>query len=484
MSDFTNFHGYSHGDMRSMVQSMDSGGVMAASDPWRKATETLKQIHGALNVASADATSSWEGSSSNAFYSKMTKLSNAVNNAAAYAQDASAAMQMMSEAIDTAKRDMPEEPSWWDKAGDAIADTAESTVGINDEDTRTSIADEKKNQAVAVMETLAAKYRATTAYLKPPTKTSINDDIEDLQPPDSGGAAALGALIMGGGMGLSGAGQSKGGVASAPRSSSGPKIGGTTASPKPTTPGPTDPGIKGGIANSPTRPASPGSTGPGTGIDGVHVGTATPKGGPLSQGTGGGGLGANSGGHAGGVDGRGGATGGGIGGGVGSGRGGSPAGGQRGVAGGSGEGSGSGRSVGGSGRSGGSAGGSGRGNGSAFGAGGIEGEHTKAGGSGAGGGAGGADRRSSSGLVRKSGGLVGESGKGGAGRQAFTEGGSGLGRGRGQGPAGPDGDGSGLPGSGHGKKKDKKQAKDRPDYLVEDEETWASGDRVNPDVVD
>ncbi|MEV4614006.1 hypothetical protein AB0K43_15635 [Kitasatospora sp. NPDC049258] len=474
MSEFTNFHGYSHGDMRSMVQSMDSGGVMAASDPWRKATETLKQIHGALNVASADATSSWEGSTSDAFYSKMTKLANAVNNAAAYANDAAAAMQMMSEAIDTAKRDMPEEPSWWDKAGDAISDTAKSTVGADDEDTRTAISDEKKAQAVGVMETLAAKYRATTNYLKPPRKTDIGDEIEDLQPPDSGGAAALGALIMGGGMGFAGAGQSKGGVAPTPRSS-GPAIGGSTTSPKPAKAGPTDPGIKGGIANSPAKPASPGPSGPGTGIDGVHVGTTAPKGNVLPQGGGSGGSGVNSGGHAGGIAGGVDVRGGGAAGGAG-GRGGSSTGGQRGQLGGSGAGSGAGRSIGG-------AGGSARGGANAFGAGGMEGGHAKGAGAGAGGGAG-ADRRTSSGLVRKGGGLVGEAGKNGSGRQAFTEGGSGLGRSRGQGGPGADGAANGMPGGSRGGKKDKKQAKDRPDYLVEDEETWASGERVNPDVVE
>ncbi|WP_371497282.1 hypothetical protein OG871_15030 [Kitasatospora sp. NBC_00374] len=472
MSEYTNFHGYSHGDMRSMVQSMDSGGVMAAGDPWRKATETLKQIRTALNVASADATSSWEGSTSDAFYSKMTKLANAVNNAAAYANDAAAAMQMMSEAIDTAKRDMPEEPSWLDKAGDAISDTAKTTVGVDDEDTRTAVTDEKKAQAVAVMETLASKYRATTNYLKPPKKLDVSNDVEDLQPPDSGGTGALGALIMGGGMGLAGSGQPGGSVAPSQRSS-GPRLTGSPSSPKAASPGPADPGIKGGTANPSNSSKSPVATSPGTGIDGVHVGSPGGKTGVFTPGGAGGGLGPGSNGHAGGgisggLDLKGGNTTSGSGAARGTGSTGS----QKGLNGGAG---------GGTGRAAGAGGSSARGGTAGFGAGGMDGHNGL--GRASGGGAG-SDRRASSGLVRKGGGLVGESGSGGTGKQAFTEGGSGLGRARGQGGSGTAGQSHGMPGGTQAGKKDKKQGKERPDYLVEDEETWAPGQTVNPNVVE
>ncbi|WP_051812729.1 WXG100 family type VII secretion target [Kitasatospora sp. MBT63] len=476
MTNYTNFHDYSHGDLRQMVQSMDSGGVMAASDPWRKATETLKQIRTALNTASADATSSWEGSTSSAFYSKMTKLANAVNNAAAYANDAAAAMQMMSEAIDTAKRDMPEEPSWLDKAGDAIGDSIEATVGVDDEDTRTTITDEKKAQAVAVMETLSSKYRATTAYLKPPTGGF--ESVEDIPPPDSSGPAALGALIMGGGMGLSAGGRTSGGLSTSPRSS-GPSLGATAQAPKTTTATITEPGIKGGASTPAPKPKSPGSLTPGTGIDGIHAGgPGTVTGGSLGQNTGhGGGTSTNGGGG----------SHGGLGGGVGGIKGGSTStgGGGKGFGGGGlgAKGGSTGGGAVGAGNGGGASGSSGGANGRAGAAGGGGGaDGTKGGGLGARGAAGG---RSGSGLVRKGGGVVGDPAHGGTGKTAFTEGGSGLGRGRGQGAQGGAGQqGNGMPGGTHGSKKDKKQTKARPDYLVEDEETWAPGGRVNPDVVE
>ncbi|MFD0572135.1 WXG100 family type VII secretion target [Kitasatospora gansuensis] len=128
MSDFTNFNGYSHGDLRRMVNSMDSGGIMSAADPWRRATDTLKQIRTSLTTASGDATASWEGSTSEAFHTKMTKLAASINNAAAYANDAAVTLELMSAAIDEAKRTMPEEPSFWSKAADAVGDTVASAA--------------------------------------------------------------------------------------------------------------------------------------------------------------------------------------------------------------------------------------------------------------------------------------------------------------------------------------------------------------------
>ncbi|GAA0667811.1 hypothetical protein GCM10010193_19450 [Kitasatospora atroaurantiaca] len=463
MSDYTNFNGYSHGDLRRMVQSMDSGGVMSASDPWRKAAATLKQIRTALNTASGDATSSWEGATSDAFYAKMTKLANSVNNVAAYANDAAITMQMMSEAIDQAKRDMPEEPGFWDKVGDAVTDTAKSSVGVDDEDTKTAVTDEKKAQAVAVMQTLATKYRAATSYLKPP-RTGPHEDIEDIPPPDSSGSAAISGMIVGGGMGFAGASGGSSGTSTMSRSS-GSTSGRTPQSPKPVTPAPTDSGIKGGTANPAPKPQSPGTPGPGTGIDGVAIGTKPggTGGGSLGLGGTGGGSGAAGGGHSGG--GTFGVGGGGL-------TGGSAKGGTSGGPGATGRG--------GLGASGASGAGTTK-SANAFGAGGMQGA---GGGAGASGGKGGAGGRSGPSLVRRSGGVVGEAGQGGSRGRAFTEGGSGLGRGRGQSGQGPGGQGHGMLGGAQANKKDKKKGSERPDYLVEDEETWVSGDKANPNVVE
>lgn len=441
MSDITDFNGYSHGQLRQMVQSMDSGAIMSASDPWRRAADTLKQIHTSLTSASGDATASWEGATSDAFCAKMTALANSVNYAATYAHDTATSLQNVSEAIDQAKRNMPEEPSFWDKAGSAVTDTAEAMVGQSPDQ---SITDQRKAQAVGVMETLSLTYRTTTTSLKPPS-ISYNDP--NLPPPDSSAAEALSGLIMGAGMGFVAAN-------SEPTETSGTQRARTASyervsSPKVTdSPAPTDSAIRGGIPNPAPKPTSSIDIGPGTGLDGIAPGAKT-------AGTGFG-LPVDGIAGVGNTNGSGGAAG-------------FTTGGLRGGIGGAGiGGAGSGAVFG---AEEGSAGSGGfRGSSKAFGA------ETGSAGSG--------NFRASNKAFGAT--AVGESeaggsaGAGAAGRQAFTEGGSGLGRSRGQVTGAQP---QGMGGS-HVNKKDKNKGKNRPDYLVEDEETWASGGRANPGVVE
>lgn len=467
MSDYTNFNGYSHGDLRRMVGSMDSGGIMSAADPWRRAADTLKQIRTSLNTASGDAVSSWEGDTSEVFHTKMVTLAASINNVAAYANDAAVTLELMSAAIDDAKRTMPEEPGFWSKAADAVGDTAASATGTENEDTKTAVTDEKKAEAVAVMNLLASRYRTATDYLRPP-RPGV-DDSTVVPAPDSAGPAALSSMIMGAGVGFAGANNS--GSPSAKSRPAG-SVGGIGAQPptKFQPSGPTDPGVKGGTANPPASPKSPGSFGTATGLDGVVVSPKPGTTGLAAPATHGNGLGAG--------------TGGGSGNGFGA----------SGVIGGPGTGSKVARSNGFAGASGQQgndsrrgAGSTGSRAGSVFGASGMPGSGGTAGGGAPGGASGAAGNKPAGGqgssMARRAGGTAGAVGASGAGRGAFTEGGSGIGRGRGQAGQGTSGPSGGMPGASQVGKKDKKD-KRRPDYLVEDEETWASGKPTNPNVVE
>lgn len=253
-SDITDFNTYSHSALRKMVHALNSGDVMAASDPWRRAAETLKQIRAALDAASNTATDNWQGNSSNAFYDKMTTLANNVNNTASYANDAANTLQMMSEAIDQAKHDMPEEPGFWAQVGNAISDTAQNAVGIQDDSTQTPIKDQKKAEAVAVMQTLANKYRTATPVLKPP---AIAIDEQDVPPPEPTASAALTGFVLGTGLGA------VGGYITAPENTQvAVRVTGSPAAPTATAPraravevdSTSDSGIKGGIANPTAKP--------------------------------------------------------------------------------------------------------------------------------------------------------------------------------------------------------------------------------------
>ncbi|MGA5704016.1 WXG100 family type VII secretion target [Peterkaempfera bronchialis] len=475
----TDFGQYSHGELKRMVDSLNSGDIMKAADPWRRTYDTLKGIRTALQSYSGQATTDWEGQASSAFYTRMTKLANSVNNTAEYANDTAVTLEIVADSIDEAKAAMPDEPSAWDRTTDWVDDKVSGLFGADDADTRQSEADSRKQQAVAIMQTLTRRYQASAAILNPPPATEgwdrSDDDPWPPAPPDPTGAGAIGGAIIGAGLG---------GIAGA--SAGGSTSGGSGKSHSSGAPGSLavaatatgasaviDPGIHGGAAATASLgPSSSGATS-GTGIDatgGITGGTRAPSptagltGGdrPSPQGVGGGApSGANGlpgGGRVpGGLapsEGRGsGSLGGGLNRGTGAGRTRSGAN----VVGEAPLGEGTGRSVGGFGSAG--AVGGGVGSGARPGA--------AAGG----------------GLARRSGGVVGESvadSRGGT----FTEGGTGIGSRSRSGQAGGSTQATGGLAGSRGRRRDEERRGERPDYLVEDEETWVDGTRPNPDVVE
>ncbi|MEV7215636.1 hypothetical protein AB0O31_21385 [Kitasatospora cineracea] len=498
----TDFSAHSHAELISMVHSLDSGSVMAAADPWRRAHETLTQIQSALTTATGDATSTWQGSTSDAFHAHMTELAAKVSATADHVNYTATALQTLSASIDEAKAAMPEEPGFWDKVGDGISDVAKESVGISDADTRQGIADTRKQQAVGVMQVLAAKYSMASSRLGA-LKTGLDDNSQDKQvtPPSDGGAAGFIAAITGVGVG---AVQGAGGMSGSSGSQTSLKSTSTTRAPqapkvKAAVIRPTDAGISGGTANPLPQPK-----GPGTGIDGIQGGTGGIRGGGTSTigGPGGsGGLQGPSGGGSGGFGGGGTSTGLIGGGGSGTLAGGTGIGARAGFSGNSVSKAGTfgsnGLNGGGTGTGGAAGTGAGAGNGAGGRAGALGGGGL-GGGAGEGGAGGGLRGRAGGSLAGRAGGMVGEAAHGSTGGRAFSEGGSGIGRSRpgqvagaaeaghagGRGQGGAAGNGAGMAGHGQSSKRAKKGTSDRPDYLVEDEETWASGGNANPNVVE
>ncbi|WP_425265302.1 hypothetical protein [Streptomyces rubellomurinus] len=426
-----------------MAQALDPGAVMAAGDPWHKAAATLKDIRQRLNRFSGEAIESWDGATSDAFHTHMLDLATKLNTAAAYAQDAGNALHDMSEAMAKAKRDMPEEPGWWDQRKDDVG-------GVFSDDDHIRLVDRKKAEAAAIMQTLAMHYRVSTTALKvpPPLSTWKQDSRDPAAQPDPGGAAAAAAAVVS----STSVGMPARTVSSPePRRSKSPLPPKATTVTAKSTSVPTDSGIKGGTAQALPKPSGSGSRVPAAGISGTPVSTPTgsvPS--PATAGTqtsvlsttqtvapgtgpfGGGGqevrptMPTT-------------ATPGGV------------------------------PPVEGPGLRDGRAAGGGTGTG--------------------GGGRGAAAAKPGGGPLGRPGGVVGETVLPGPGerrgKQAFTEGGSGLGaRNRASGVGGTGGMPHGVPMS-DGQRRRKGTGKDgkRPDYLVEDEETWASDEPVNPNVV-
>ncbi|MEU3562518.1 hypothetical protein [Kitasatospora sp. NPDC006786] len=476
---YTDFTKYSHAQLRTMAQALDPGAVMAAGDPWRKAADTLKQIRQTLTKASTEAATSWEGTTSDAFHTRMLTLAASINNAAAYANDAANILHTASEAMAKAKRDMPEEPGNWDKVKDTVGDAL-----FGDDDEHLPLADRKKAEAAAIMQTLAMHYRIATPALKPPPSLQRPpvDEGRDVgsQADPSGAAAVAAAVVSGTSFGVGGT-PARSATAAAPRR---PKY-----SQSPVTAGntpirvaaPTDAGIKGGVAQAPSKLSAATGNGPEAGISGTPV--SRPSGSvpsPVTSGTQTSGLSTPS--PAGPTSGP--VAGGGTQTSV------SPGGSTMqptpvGPAPGQSKGGFSGREF-------------------VVGATPVEGPGPRGGravGTGGGGevhpgtGPGGRGRAGSNQAVggpsARPGGAVREAvpGAGAGGKQAFTEGGSGLGaRSRLTAESGARGTGVMSPGipMSEAQRRRKGQGKDgkRPDYLVEDEETWASDKPTNPNVVE
>ncbi|ARF57724.1 WXG100 family type VII secretion target [Streptomyces gilvosporeus] len=342
----------------------------------------------------------------------------------------------------------------------------------------------KRLQAAVAMENLGSCYVMRASSLKPPATGGGPGWREDKIPEHNGGGdGGVGTMPMpfptGGGMGGGGAGGGAGGGGGG----GGVKIPtrGMKAAPMPKTPeSPNTPGISGGMGSM--KPKIPDVT---TGLDGAHGGGPGGPGGAgvkIPGGGGGGGTGVHmpSGGGGGGT-GVNVPAGGGLG---------MPGGGSRGMGGvsGSSKGGASGLKGGGaSGLKGGAAGPGGAG--ARTGRPGMPGMGGAHGGAGKGAGGGRAGVSTGGAQARQKGGLVGSTGgkaSGGA------QGGSGLHRSRGGTAAGTGGSGgrrpAGMMGGAHGahggKGEGKGQDGNRPDYLVEEEETWTPERNVAPRVIE
>ncbi|REK87891.1 hypothetical protein DY245_24335 [Streptomyces inhibens] len=483
----TKFYKIDFTSLKAMVADAKPETVAGVAHAWEQVHNTMVVDNGGgirayFDKAIDEVLGHWEGDAAKAFRERAKKISESIGNGAQYAKNVSEGMGRAHEALSAYKQhlDGMEMPDWGDRAWDwatdhidrqdknadsQLASGKSATQVVEDNEDDLSAQKETQLKAAATMEYLGAAYRTNAAAIGKPAK--IVDDSTDIPPPDNPGIPPVHYPL--------------------PGSVTKPK-GMPKGSLKPMGQGPgfssdglKTPGIDGGIGNS--MPAK-GSFTPsvGTGLDsftppqGVGGGTGGGTGGGvgvpggIGGGAGTGGL-SGGGGIGGGVGVPGGIGAGGMAGGAKGGRtGGIPGGVPGGRAGAAGAGAGA------AGRGGGRPGMPGMGGAGAAGA--------KGGAKGAGaGGRGGALARQKGGLI---GGTAGGKGAGG------SQGGSGLHRSRGGAQSGAGASGSrrpaGMPGAhgAHGAKgkDDKGQNGERPDYLVEDEETWTSERNVAPKVIE
>ncbi|MFF0733913.1 hypothetical protein ACFYVK_20085 [Streptomyces chartreusis] len=449
----TQFIEYSLKELKQMLDGTNPGLIEETGRHWGKVNEILSGgqgggIAGLLDKSVDNVLEHWEGEAARAFEKEARKIAQSIRNAAWHADLNSSQMADAGSQLRRfkAQLDEIEEPSGWAKVGDALSDwqwdngeavasdlqdrklTAKEVAEINEG--KIGASREAQLNGVAVMENLGAQYMRITGNLqrnrvKDPGDGHVgepNRDVEYPPPVTPGGVDASRPGISG--------------------SANKPWSAGPTTSVKPAPAVPRDKGITGGTqlptAKTKVDSISPGLTGSGPG---------TSTGGPNSGGGGGGTAGAQGPGILG--------TGGGAG--VG-----------RGTAGRGGIGIAGGRGVSGSGA------GAGRGAGGRSGMGGMGGAGAGAAGRG---GAGAAGRGA---LAKARGGVVGAA-KGIAGKGAG--GGAGLHGSRGGTQRGAMAGGAGGMGGRNGRRSEDENSRgDRPDYLVEDEETWISEEDRNRNV--
>ncbi|MEV0094785.1 hypothetical protein [Streptomyces sp. NPDC050738] len=456
-SDFANMD---MDQMKAMVSSANPGAVHDVARGWTNVNNKLVGEGGgggarhAFLAAVSAVLEHWEGDSADRFKAQADVIAQKLQDGAQYAQYTSTAMHSAATVLETIKPEVEamEKPGKASSLLDHVKDGHRTDAGLKDdlkngvstEDALNnnkgdlSAGKEAQLKMAVKMEQLGAAYASQTKAMGSWKRTGFIDEKETDYPGPPGGAAPVPIVVM--------------------PTESGPKLvgrapysGGSTSNAGRSTvaPTPSNPNRIGGPgAGSSSKSTAP--AGIGTGVDSITATNPHGTGSGATLGAGGGGIGGGSGIRPGGANGI---TGAGAGfpgtlGNPGAGIGG------RGSVSGTGSATGAGRP---------GMGGAGLGSGAG-----------KKGGSGVGG---------RGPLARTRGGVIGEAeGAAGAGSKA----GSGLHGSRGGTAEGRKTAGMGGAGGAAGKKRDKKKdGSERPDYLVEDEETWVSADQnVAPRVIE
>lgn len=465
----TNFAGAKNMDqMKAMVANADHVEVESCAKGWLQVHDQLITGSGSaksvFDAAVEHITQHWDGAAAEGFRAQATVISKMITDCSTYAKYTSQAMTNAASVLKTIKPqvDAMEKPgtlsSWGDALGDGfdrsdaqlhadLANGVDTQSALDRSRGSLSAGKEAQLEMAVKMEQLGAGYNAQSRSMGTWTKKPAPrryDESEDY-PGDPGGVAPVPVVVPPEIVRPSTDTSSR---------STGRTSGGTVSPVREVKP-PRDNGITGGVQ----KPAPSTKPQVGTAIDGTAGGTT------------------GTGGYGGGTAG--------VGGGVG-GVGGPGAGGSAGVGG---AGAGVPGALGGLGGRGGRAGGSGAGGAARAGAAG-RGGMPGAGGAGAGaGGRGGATAGRGGSLARRGGGVVGAAKGTGSGTRG-TPGGSGLHKSRGAAGAGSGsntGKGAnrmmGRGQSGQAEEEERREG-ERPDYLVEDEETWTPERNNAPRVIE
>ncbi|WP_404816724.1 hypothetical protein [Streptomyces thermolineatus] len=471
--------------LKNMVANSNPDAIEDVAESWKWIYKALvvgvdgdpsvkEQLEDAVNAALR----SWEGASADAFAKSARKIITNVKNGAPQVDRTAETLRFAAKSLRTYKSqlDQVNPPNDWERGADKVGDLFQrsdddlkadfdsgnsTTDALEKNRGQLSLDKERQLEGAIIMEYLGAAYMTSAKVISPAPPTVTVDDV--IEEPGSSSMPPASVVPLPGVVtkprptsvrpGTTGTSRNPGSVSplAPPRDSA--IVGGAQ---KPVKPVPPQVGtVIDGITTAPAAPgnsSSPGNTGNAV-TGGGTVGGSIPGGGGVGSAIGAGrrpGIG-----RVGGAAGRPGVPGAGTAGGPVSGR----------------------------------AGGTGAGGAARGGSGGAAGRGGMPGGQGVGGSAqSGSTGRTGGGLARQRGGVIGGPPRTGAAPAA--QGGSGLHRSRGGTQAGGQAPGRGMghmagaPGTRRKSDEEKRREGERPDYLVEDEETWESRRDVTPRVID
>ncbi|MGW1162798.1 hypothetical protein ACWD48_32275 [Streptomyces sp. NPDC002519] len=308
----TDFMSYSINGLRQMILDSKPGKISEVGAHWKKVHEILSggdgdgktggvdtqaakgSIAGLLQTAVDNVLEHWEGQAAEAFRSRASDIGGQIRNGSAHANFMAEQLFAISKDLDASKAKMEEikEPSLAERASDKLNDdgrndaqmkkdlaagvSADTAAKANEKNL--SLTKERQLQAVAVMENLAANYNVYTKNLK---SAGRYDDEKSVNPPPNNNVTMPPPVspptVSGRGPGAAGAGNR-------------PWSAGPTTSIKPAPAVPGNGGIQGGLPVPQGRGIEGGSQPPTvkTKVDGISP-LPSPSSGPGAGGFGGGG---------------------------------------------------------------------------------------------------------------------------------------------------------------------------------------------------
>ncbi|KWW98125.1 hypothetical protein TH66_22995 [Carbonactinospora thermoautotrophica] len=251
MSEFAS---RSHDELYAMIKDADPGTLREAERRWRAVADRLQNLAADLRSQAAGLQHSWSGQAADQFQGVAAQVAERTRSLGEKAATVSTAMRTAGDALETAKARMPEPPSDWERSlvsAGKMADKYGFVGGVagflggklagEAAEAKQAEFEQKRREAVQVMEQLDAAYAASCVHLAEAGRYEDGAPAQPAEPP--GGTTGGGSGTAGGGVS---AYRSGGGAGGGGYSGYGTSGGGSRVSATPTVQG-TDSGIIGGV---------------------------------------------------------------------------------------------------------------------------------------------------------------------------------------------------------------------------------------------